>query len=65
MRKHPNYHLIPEGGAPAYEHGKITKATAFISFDGDLSACAESMEIPEDLECEILTEEELEQRFSA
>ena len=63
--KHPNFHLIPEGGAPAYQHGKITKAVASITFDGDLSACPENMEIPADMECEILTEEELEQQLAS
>lgn len=61
--KHPNIALTIDGGASAYRHGEDTRSYASIQIDPDLIEQAVTLDLA-DYDFELLTEEELEEKFS-
>ena len=63
IKKHPNYHLIPEAGGLPYCHGVTDKEDFVISLDYDPDV--KEMKIPDELldKYTLLSNEELEKEF--
>ncbi|MBQ4651551.1 MAG: TraM recognition domain-containing protein [Oscillospiraceae bacterium] len=60
--KHPNIALTTDGGASAFKHGEDTRSYASIQIDPDLLEQAVTLNLAE-YDFELLTEEELEEKF--
>ena len=60
--KHPNIALTTDGGAPAFKHGEDTRSYASIQIAPDLLEQAVTLNLA-DYDFELLTEEELEEKF--
>ena len=61
IRKHPYVALTPDGGAALYSHGGIERGAATMErLDGKAGAETLWAYLPEDMDCELLTNEEIE-----
>ena len=63
LKKHPRFHLTPEGGGKPYIHGEDSRSFASISIDQSLLDQAQSWEI-DTTNFVLLSEEELEEQFT-
>ena len=63
LKKHPRFHLTPEGGGKPYIHGEDSRSFASISLDQSLLDQAQSWEI-DTTNFVLLSEEELEEQFT-
>ena len=61
IRKHPHAALTPDGGTAPYVHGGAANSAAVIErLDGQAVAERLWAYLPEDMDCELLTNEEIE-----
>ena len=63
LKKHPRFHLTPEGGGKPYIHGEDSRSFASISLDQSLLDQAQSWAI-DTTNFVLLSEEELEEQFT-
>ena len=62
--KHPNIQYTADGKSEKYNHGTVTSSIASIAFDASIDFTAiPDFQIPDDIDYELLSEEELEEYF--
>ena len=65
IRKHPYVALTPDGGGSLYIHGDMESSAATMErLDGQAGAESLWAYLPEDMDCELLTNEEIEALFT-
>lgn len=65
IRKHPYVALTPDGGGSLYIHGDMESSAATMErLDGQAGAESLWAYLPEDMDCELLTNEEIEALYS-
>ena len=61
--KHPNILLTTDGGAEPYIHGSDTRSACAVTLDDSLKAQAQTLSLPEGIDFELLSEEEILAQF--
>ena len=61
--KHPNMLLTTDGGAEPYIHGTDTRSACAVTLDDSLKAQAQTLSLPEGIDFELLSEEEILAQF--
>ena len=64
IRRHPNFALTEDGGAEPYIHGKVDTNIATISITGIRESNESNEYVEGTTDYEILTEEELENKYN-